>query len=266
MELVLGLIFWGLIIYYFVKRSRRKKREKLMLLESMKSDTTIQQSAINQETKPKKQKNRKKFNIILFAFIIGIAMLFIFVEKPDEIEKSLQANTTGSEPTKNISANIFKENDTSFSSRKRIQVDVYAPEAITKLQREQVLKNIAQRYVDQGYDYTQVYLRPTSEANYNANFGSLGFIEVIPDGCGVSGKDCGGDKIKIKVSDYVLKANDQKYMDSFVKNHKAILYDFNQDPDNWTQEKANELEQQFNEAIAKDLGVNPDDVPVFMVF
>lgn len=47
MELVLGLIFWGFIIYYFVSRSRRKKREKLMILQAIDLDQQNNSKADN---------------------------------------------------------------------------------------------------------------------------------------------------------------------------------------------------------------------------
>ncbi|UNM96059.1 WYL domain-containing protein [Ignatzschineria rhizosphaerae] len=35
MDVILGLIFWGLVIYYFVRRSKRKKLEKQKLLQAI---------------------------------------------------------------------------------------------------------------------------------------------------------------------------------------------------------------------------------------
>lgn len=266
MELFLGLLFWGLVIYYFVRRSKRKKLEQQGLL----------QPSVAKIANQGKRRSIKKIIGIVLASIVGIFVaLFIFglivgpqpkKESEEGIADMVETPIQEPAPAKNIDVNIFKERDTSFASRKRIQVDAYAPNAITNYEREKTLESIAQRYVDQGYDYTQVYLRPTAEADYNAIFGSFGFIEVIPDGCGLSGKDCNGKKLNKKISDYVLTEVDQNYIDAYIKNHRLILFDFNQDPENWTIEKSQELDNEFNEAMGKDLGVDPEDIPVFMIF
>lgn len=161
---------------------------------------------------------------------------------------------------------IISEKDTSFSGRKRAQIEVYAPIAKNAHDRELVLREFIKHYEKAGFQYTQIFIRPTSDPDYYSSFGMLGSVEYSVDGCGVSGKNCGQDKWKIKTSDYFITDDDQKYMDFYIKNHRAILLDFNRDPDNWSLDKAEELEEKFNKALANDLGVEPDDIPVFMIF
>lgn len=165
-----------------------------------------------------------------------------------------------------VEVDIISEKDTSFAGRKRAQIEVYAPIAKTAQDRELVLREFIKHYEKVGFQYTQIFIRPTGDPDYYSSFGMLGSVEYSVDGCGVSGKDCGQDKWKIKTSDYFITDDDQKYMDAYIKNHRAILFDFNRDPDNWSLEKANKLEEEFNKALAKDLGVEPEDVPVFMIF
>ena len=165
-----------------------------------------------------------------------------------------------------IEVEIISEKDTSFSGRKRIQLEVYAPIAKNAHDRELVLREFIKHSEKAGFQYTQVFIRPIGDPDYYASFGMLGSVEYSVDGCGVSGKDCGQDKWKIKTSDYFITDDDQEYMDFYIKNHRAILLDFNRDPDNWSLERAEELEEKFNKTLAKDLGVDVDNLPMFMVF
>lgn len=203
---------------------------------------------------------RKNKVIIALAFLAFIGLLF---QMDKDVKRKEQESAL---VQKNIETQIVNERDTSIRGRKRGQFEVYAPDAITKDEREQVLKDVAKKYADKGYQYFDVRIVPVDDPEYTNYFGSFGNATYDVDGCGPSGRDCGKDKWRIKVSDYVLTDSNKAYMDSFIKNHKAILYDFNRDPDNWTAEKQQQLDKEFEEAIAKDLGVEPDDIPVFMIF
>lgn len=266
MEVILGLIFWGLVIYYFVKRSKRKKLEQGNL-----SNPLIINESQPASNKGKKLSRKKKIVFSAVGIFLALYILGLIVGPPpkkvnEEVVVAEVETPIKVVEEKDIQITTINERDTSFAGRKRGQFEVYAPDAITKDEREKVLKDVAKKYADQGYQYFDIRIVPVDDPEYTTYFGNFANATYDVDGCGPSGRDCGKDKWRMKVSDYVLTNSNKAYMNSFIKNHKAILYDFNRDPDNWTAEKQEQLDKEFEEAIAKDLGVEPDDIPVFMIF
>lgn len=203
---------------------------------------------------------RKNKVIIALAFLAFIGLLF---QMDKDVKRKEQESAL---VQKNIETQIVNERDTSIRGRKRGQFEVYAPEAVTKDERENVLKSIAQKYADQGYEYFDIRLVPVNDPEYTTYFGYFGRATYDADGCGPSGRDCGNKKWVSRTSSHVLSDSDKSYINSFIKNHKATLYDFNNDPDNWTAEEQERLDREFLEGIARDLGVKPEDVSAFMVF
>lgn len=135
------------------------------------------------------------------AVIAGIVLLFIavaFATPPSE-----QKNQH--ETVKTINYTVIGERDFGFNGRDRLGVFVYAPEAKTKLERAAVVRQAAidlQKRTNA--DFTDATLEVASFSYQQGNV--LAMADYAPDGCGVSGKDCTGEKFKIEVSDAQVPA------------------------------------------------------------
>lgn len=114
----------------------------------------------------------------------------------------------------------IKETPITDNDKKAIVVDIYAPEAVTKSDREATLKLAAQSYEAKGYEFIQVILRPSSHAEFTNNFGSLGIATYSVDGCNLQGLQCKDEKWNIKVTDYILTEKDYKNINDVVNDVK----------------------------------------------
>mgnify|MGYP005813409977 CR=1 FL=1 len=186
---------------------------------------------INAATKDKVELTQGK------AVIAGIVLLFIAVafatppppltpeqkavkaeqEKTEKIKQAQQARIKkemddrklaterAANKVKTINYTVIGERDFSFNGRDRFGVFVYAPEAKTKLERAAVVKQAAidlQKRTNA--DFTDATLEVADFSYQQGNV--LAMADYAPDGCGVSGEDCTGEKFKIEVSDAQVTA------------------------------------------------------------
>lgn len=140
------------------------------------------------------------------AVIAGIVLLFVavaFATPPPPLtpeQKAIKA-----EQVKTINYTIISERDFSFNGRDRFGVFVYAPEAKTKLERAAVVKQAAIDLQKRtSADFTDATLEVADFSYQQGNV--LAMADYAPDGCGVSGEDCAGEKFKIEVSDAQVTA------------------------------------------------------------
>ena len=136
------------------------------------------------------------------AVIASVVLLFIaaaFATPPPTQQNAQQAKV------KTINYTIIGGRDYSFNGRDRFGVFVHAPEAKTKLERAAVVKQAAidlQKRTNA--DFTDATLEVADFSYQQGNV--LAMADYAPDGCGVSGEDCTGEKFKIEVSDAQVTA------------------------------------------------------------
>lgn len=191
--------------------------------------------------------------ITLCLAIVALSLVFLLFTKYG-----------GTSSNKNFEITTIKERNVRAFERRHIQVDVYVPEAITKKERESVLKDIAASYAAKNFQFIEVTLRPNADKSYYNRFGSLGKVEYSPDGCNFRGKHCGWTKWDTEISNHKITEEDENHMALYIKNHKNILYDFNlRRHENIEEVKKINLE--FRAAMANDLGISPGEYQPFQI-
>lgn len=165
-------------------------------------------SAVNAAAKGKVELTQGK------GVIAGVVLLFIaaaFATPPPPLtpeQKAIKAEQAKTEKTKQaqqarnktINYTVIGERDYSFNGRDRFGVFIHAPDAKTKLERAAVVRQAAidlQKRTNA--DFTDATLEVADFSYHQGNV--LAMADYAPDGCGVSGEDCTGDKFKIEVSD-----------------------------------------------------------------
>ncbi len=144
-------------------------------------------------------KKEKNYNVL-----IGVVMItsgFVVLEP----KKENTTNKHNASQKQTINYTIIGKRDYSFAGRKRLGVFVYAPEAVTSLERASVVKRAAfELQKETGADFTDAILEIADFSYGEGNV--LAMADYAADGCGTSGNRCTGNKWNIESSDVKVSA------------------------------------------------------------
>lgn len=119
---------------------------------------------------------------------------------------------------------IVDEDEISFLGRDRYRISITAPEALSRADRAATAAKAALDYqLENSADLVMVWLE--MDAAFSGKGHQLAIVTYIPDGCGNSGEECGGDKWEARASDYQISHNEIYIMKAWYENISKFRID-----------------------------------------